>query len=149
MKMEKQDNQITIREIAIMLGISKTTVYEYLKKSSIEPVGRIEVPAVNGASMMSKVYDRQEVIDADLLQYSGIKSLRYKSEKYKHLKPVIIPRSDITNELELTGNDTIGILKDIRELLVCLLEGQELQVKGMLDMRKSLLELSDALGNKE
>lgn len=46
--------------------------------------------------------------------------------------------------LVLTGQDNLGVLKDIRELLTVLLQGQQVQVKGMLDMRQSLIDMCEA-----
>jgi hypothetical protein len=74
------------------------------------------------------------------VKYYEISEVKKELELRPYRKSTIKESPTESKEVVLLGEDTDGILKDIRELLAVLLEGQSIQIKGMLDMRKSLMD---------
>jgi hypothetical protein len=92
--------------------------------------------ATRGNIQRIKIDGKYKFIVSEVAEY--LKNHPVKKHKSKEQKP------EDTDYEFANDNDIEGMTRDIRHLLSLLLEGQQIQVRGMLDMRNDLNALAKA-----
>jgi hypothetical protein len=136
-KIKKQENKMekelyTAEEIEEICGINASTVHNRAVSGKIQ---RIK----SDGKYKFLLIEVRKMLESDPIRQRNIR----KKEELE--KALVIPATELTNEIEMVGTDQIGILKDIRELLSCLLEGQRLMVKSKIDERRDIIDIKDAV----